>query len=134
MMPTRPSLRWSVPTKRERGWADKFGEALRGWKLGMRGQSSFAVHFFFTATVLVTAAVLECSWIEWCLLVACIGFVLTTELVNSSIETLFHGLDNETKNRLVGVLDISAGAVLMASLTSAVIGAIVFGQKVVRLF
>lgn len=121
-----------MPTKRERGWLEKFREAFRGLKLGIRGQSSFAVHFFFTAMVLVTATVLECNWIEWSLLVCCIGFVLIAELINSSIETLFHGLDAETKNRLVGVLDISAGAVLMASITAAIIGAIVFGQKLIQ--
>jgi diacylglycerol kinase len=67
--------------------------------------------------------------VDWCLLLGCIGLVLTAELFNSSLETLFHGLDEATKNRLTGVLDISAGAVLLASLTAALIGGIVFLKR-----
>lgn len=116
--------------RRERSWRDKFSEAARGLKLGVRGQSSFAVHLFFTVMVMATAAVLQCTLFEWCLLIGCIGGVMTVELFNSALETLFRGLDAETKGRLVGVLDISAGAVLLASLTAVAIGVIVFGQRI----
>ncbi len=112
-----------------RCWRDKFREAFRGIKLGVRGHSSFAVHFFAAAVVIVMAWVLECDWWEWSLLLSCIGAVLTAELFNSAIETLFHGLDRETKGRLKGVLDIAAGAVLMASLTAATVGLIVLGHR-----
>jgi diacylglycerol kinase len=120
--------------RRERHWRDKFREAQRGLKLGIRGHSSFFVHFFFAAIVLAAAVVLNCEWIEWCLLLGCIGLVFTAELFNSSIETLFRGLDADTKNRLVGVLDIAAGAVLMASLTAAVVGTIIFARRVMTFF
>jgi diacylglycerol kinase len=121
-------------TRRERRWRDKFREAIRGMKLGVRGHSSFFAHFFFAAMVLAAAFVLDCDRIEWCLLLGCIGLVFTAELFNSSIETLFRGLDTETKNRLKGVLDIAAGAVLMASLTAAVIGTIIFARRVMTFF
>ena len=80
-----------------RPWRKKFHAALRGCKLGIRGHSSFFIHFFFTALVLAAALVLQCDLIEWCLLVLCIGGVLTAELVNSAVETLFRGLDEATK-------------------------------------
>ena len=35
--------------RRPRTWADKFADAFRGLKFGIRGQSSFAVHFFLAA-------------------------------------------------------------------------------------
>jgi diacylglycerol kinase len=112
-----------------RRWRDKFREAFRGVKLGVHGHSSFSVHFFFAALVIATALVLEFNWVEWCLVVGCVGAVITAELFNSAIETLFHGLDQETKDRTCGCLDIAAGAVLVASLTAAVVGLLVFGQK-----
>jgi diacylglycerol kinase len=112
--------------RRRRPWRDKFRTAFRGIKLGVRGHSSFSVHFFFTAMVIAAATVLRCGWLEWCILLGCIGMVLTTELVNSAVETLFRGLDEATKSRTWPALDISAGAVLLASITAAVIGSIVF--------
>jgi len=119
--------------KKARRWRDKFREAFRGLKLGVRGHSSFSVHFFFAALVLATALALEFDWFEWCLVLGCVGAVIAAELFNSAIETLFHGLDAETKGRIKGCLDIAAGAVLAVSLTAGIIGLIVFGRKVMIL-
>jgi diacylglycerol kinase len=119
---------------RRRPWRDKFKYALRGLKLGVRGHSSFAVHFFFTALVLAAAVLLKCELVEWCLLIGCIGLVLTAELFNSAVETLFRGLDDATKARVWPCLDIAAGAVLLASATSAIIGTILFLRHLVILF
>ncbi len=110
-------------------WLAKFYVAFRGIGFGVRGQSSFHVHFVFAVLVSLLAVVLHCDAIEWCLLLGCIGLVLTVELVNSMVETLFRGLDEATKERTWPCLDIAAGAVLVASFTAAVIGAIIFVPK-----
>ena len=122
-------VEWPVRPQRRRRWRDKFRDAFRGVKLGVRGHSSFFVHFFFTALVLAAAIVLRCEPLEWCLLLGCIGLVLTAELFNSALETLFRGLDEATKARVWPALDIAAGAVLLASLFAAGIGALVFGLR-----
>lgn len=119
--------------KPRRSWRAKFGEAFRGVKLGVRGHSSFFVHFFFAALVLAAAVVLRCELWQWCLLLGSIGMVLTAELFNSALETLFHGLDAATKGRLQGCLDIAAGAVLVASITAAVIGTLVFLSRLLAI-
>jgi diacylglycerol kinase len=115
--------------KKPRPWRQKFGEAFRGIKLGIRGHSSFYIHFFFAVLVVAVANALQCGWVEWCILLGCIGMVFTAELFNSAIETLFHGLDAESKNRIQGCLDIAAGAVLMASITAAIVGGIVLVRQ-----
>jgi diacylglycerol kinase len=120
--PVEPPVR----TKRRRPWRDKFRDAFRGLKLGVRGHSSFFVHFFFAALVVAAGIALRCDRLDWCLLLGCIGLVLTAELFNSAIETLFHGQDEATRDRTRGALDIAAGAVLLSSITAGVIGAIVF--------
>lgn len=120
--------------KKPRLWRDKFREAVRGIKRGVRGQSSFSVHFFCAVVVLTAAAVLGCDHTEWCLLIGCIGLVITAELLNSSIETLFRGLEAEARDRVYPCLDIAAGAVLVAGLTSAAIGTIIFGRKLLIMF
>ena len=112
--------------KEPRRWRDKFREALRGIKFGVRGQSSFFVHFFFAALVVAAALVLNCTLVETCILLGCIGLVLVAELFNTAIETLFRGLDEEARERVWPCLDIAAGAVLLASLTASVIGLIIF--------
>ena len=117
-----------------RPWRDKFRDALRGWKFGIRGHSSFFVHFFFAALVFVAAVVLRCSVVEWGLLLLSIGLVLTAELFNSAIETLFRGLPSGIRERSWKSLDIAAGAVLMASVFAALVGLVVFGNRIVELW
>lgn len=121
-----PDLTGPRERRPRRRWKDKFRDAFRGMKRGVRGHSSFFVHFFFAALVVAAALALECRLVEWCVLIGCIGGVLTAELFNSAIEMLFHGLDEEAKARNYHCLDIAAGAVLLASLTAAVIGAVIF--------
>jgi undecaprenol kinase/diacylglycerol kinase (ATP) len=129
---TLPAVRPYASLPRPQGlrrWRDKFREAVRGIKLGVRGHSSFSVHFF-AATVAVAACIaLNCSLVEWCLIIICIGGVLTAELFNSSIETLFHCLPAESKALWNGCLDIAAGAVLTASIFAVLIGTLVFGNR-----
>jgi diacylglycerol kinase len=120
--------------RRRRPWRDKFRAAFRGLKLGVRGHSSFSVHFFFTALVLVASAVFLRDLLEWCVILGCIGLVLTAELFNSAIETLFRGLDEATKARSWPALDVAAGAVLFASLVAALIGGLVFLRHLVVFF
>jgi len=122
------------PSKARRSWRARFGVALRGMKLGIRGQASFFVHFFFAAMTLAAGIVLGCDVVEGCALLACIGLVLTAELFNSAIETLCRGLDATTRGRVWPCLDIAAGGVLLASIVAAVIGGVIFLPKLAALF
>ena len=130
----QPESSSSAPPRPRRSWRDKFRDAGRGLKLGVRGHSSFSVHFFFATLVLAAAVALQCSLVDWCLLLGCVGLVLTAELFNSAVETLFRGLGVEARERSWQCLDIAAGAVLLASLTAVVIGCLVFVPKLFALF
>jgi hypothetical protein len=57
--PLPPSSFLLPPSATRRSWRAKFAAAFRGLKLGVRGHSSFFVHFFFAALVL--AAAVSCS-------------------------------------------------------------------------
>lgn len=134
MVPQPPTTaaRPAPPPRRKgpRRWRDKFREAFKGIKLGVRGHSSFSVHFFCAAAAIAACVALDCRLVEWCLVLLCIGLVFTAELFNSAIETLFHGLDPEVRGRWNGCLDIAAGAVLTAGLFAALVGLLVFGNRV----
>jgi diacylglycerol kinase len=135
LRPPAPLLEMADPDRPRprRSWVFKFRCAFRGLKFGVRGHSSFFVHFFFAALVVVAAVVLHCDLLEWCVLLGCIGLVMTAELFNSAIETLFRGLDEATRDRVWPCLDIAAGAVLLASIVSAVIGTIIFAHRLLAL-
>ena len=135
--PTDPTRMRSEPLLRPRpprSWRQQVRDALRGLKLGIRGHSSFFVLFFFSALVVAAASVLRCGPLEWCLLLAGMGMVLTAELFHSALELLLQGLQQTTKPGIRSCLDITAGAVLIATLAAALIVSIVFLSRLVDLF
>jgi hypothetical protein len=59
-LPSMPEQEESPPPQRpRRPWSMKFRDALRGLKFGIRGHSSFFVHFFAAALVVAAAAAVE---------------------------------------------------------------------------
>ena len=114
---------------KDRTWREKFRDAFIGLKLGVRGQSSFFVHVFSAAAVIVVAAVLGVSLIEWCLLLLCIAGVLTAEMLNSALESMAKAITNEHDPHLRIALDVGSAAVLLASAGAAVVGTIIFANR-----
>jgi diacylglycerol kinase len=114
-------------------WVAKFRCALRGAKLGIRGQSSFFVHLFAAAAVVVAGIVLQVTRVEWCLLVICIASVLTAEMFNSALESMAKAITNEPDPHLGGSLDIGSAAVLLASIGAVVVGTIIFLDRLLKL-
>jgi len=110
----------------EHSWSRKFRNAFRGVKLGVRGESSFFVHFFVAAMVVAAAVALSCNLVEWCLLVGAVAAVLVAEMFNSALERMAKAVDQRHNPQLRDALDIGSAAVLLATIGAAVIGAIVF--------
>jgi diacylglycerol kinase len=126
---TPERMEWSeagLRPRTRRSWSRKFFEAFRGIKRGIRGQSSFFVHFFIASIALLMSLMCQLSFVELAVILLVIGFVLVSELFNSSIETLFHGLDESTRSKFNPCLEIASGAVLMACIFAVLIGLVIF--------
>jgi diacylglycerol kinase len=113
----------------QRGWTEKFGDAFRGVKIGVRGQISFWVHLFFAAGVIVAGMVLQMELPEWCLLTLCITLVLSAEMFNTALESMARAITDEVHPELGNALDIGSAGVLLSSLGAAVVGAMIFGHR-----
>ena len=109
----------------QRTWYQKFRCAFRGLRLGVRGQSSFLVHFVAAGLVISGAALLRIERAEWCVLALCITIVLTAEMFNSALEHLARAVDRAENRHLGSALDIGSAAVLTASLGATVVGSII---------
>lgn len=112
-----------------RGWADKFRDAFRGLWLGVRDQSSFRVHGVFAVLVVLAAALLRVGTAPWCLLVLCITVVLAAELFNTALESLARAIDRQENPHLGKALDVASAAVLTSAIGAALVGIVLFVQR-----
>lgn len=117
------------PPPRRRTWRAKFGDAARGARLGLRGQSSFTVHLLCGGVVIAAAAALGLSRGDWCLLFLCIALVLSAEMFNTALEHLSRAVDRKANAEIAAALDVSSAAVLLAALGASAVGAVVFVRR-----
>ncbi|WP_242921742.1 diacylglycerol kinase family protein [Pontibacter liquoris] len=100
--------------------------ALKGITAVFRSEPNMRLHVLASVVVGVMGFRFGVTRTEWCFLLLSIGLVWMAEIVNTAIETLtnlvspeFHALAGKTK-------DLAAGAVLMAAITAAGVGLVVF--------
>ena len=90
----------------------------------MRGQLSFRVHIFMAFAVVVAA--LRGSTVAVVCLVALHCGVLTAEMFNSAMEHFAKAVEKDHNPQIGDALDTASAAVLIASIGSAIVGAIIF--------
>ncbi len=118
---------------RQRTWAHKFSDAFRGLSRALRSQSSFLVHGAVAVAVVVAAAVLRVSAVEWCLLAGAIAAVMAAEILNSALESLARALGPRRHPRIRDALDMASAAVLVTAGGAVVVGLIVFAPRLLAL-
>jgi len=110
------------------GFLKGFVYAWRGIAAGATGRN-FRVMLAAAAFVVALGFFFEISGVEWALLTLAMGLVLSLELLNTAGEKLVDILSPDHDPRYGMVKDILAGAVLVAAVVAAVVGALVFWQK-----
>ena len=84
--------------------------------------------------VLALGVVLDFSIERMCILLLTIAFVIVTEMLNSAVEFSLDAVFHNRYSKLVGMAkDISAGAVMFASVVAIVIGVLLFGSALLNI-
>jgi len=104
--------------------------ALNGLYLAFRTQKNFRKHILIAVFVLIAAVILKAKPVEFAIIIFANGSVLVIELINSVIEFIMDAYYKNKYSRLCKFAkDISAGAVMFASVISILTGVILFGSK-----
>ena len=103
-----------------------FKYALVGIVSALKEEPNLKFHFFAGLLAIIASAVLNISREDWMIVIFRIGFVISVELTNTAIEAVVDAFTDKEHPGAKLAKDISAGAVLMAALTSAVVGIIIF--------
>lgn len=122
-MKPRYSLRHSLSPRR---FYQSLMHALRGVQRLFSSTPNAAIHLIFTIAVIVSGILLGISAMEWCLLLLCIGAVCALEALNTALESLADRVSRDYSPLIRDAKDLAAGAVLIMSVISALIGLIIF--------
>lgn len=109
-----------------RKFFNSFLFAFKGLIVSFTLESNLKVQL--TAALIVAGAgfYFGITAIEWCIILLTIGLVLGMELVNTAIEKTVDLITLERHPLAGKIKDIAAGAVLLVSIASCIVGAIIF--------
>ena len=110
-----------------------FVYAYRGISYLLRTQHNTWIHLAFAFLAVLLGVCFSISQFEWISILICIGIVFAAEAVNTSIELLCDARFTEYDKRAEIIKDTAAGAVLIVSVVSAIIGGIIFLPKLLLL-
>ena len=104
-----------------------FDNAYKGIRIVLKSEKNFRTHIFLAVFVILLAIFLGFEARDLAILVLTIGFVLITEMLNSSIEFTLDAVYKNKYSKIVGMAkDIAAGAVMLSAFVSVVIGILLF--------
>ncbi len=105
--------------------------AVRGVFLAVKSQRNFRADLIMGILAIGLAIYLNFEFIEFAILFLTMGFVLFAELMNTVVEFIVDAYFGQKYSILAKMSkDISAGAVLIAAITSIIIGILLFIPKI----
>lgn len=115
------------------GFVESVRHAIHGICYTTDKEKNFRVEIMFAIIVTIASFVLKVSLIEWAILVLVIGMVLSLEMINTAIERCVDLVTKEYRDLAKFAKDVAAGAVLIMSLFSVIIGIIIFLPKILEM-
>ena len=112
---------------------NSFKYAIQGLLVSFKKERNMKIHFFVMIAVIILGFVLKISQIEWIICIILFGIVIAGEMFNTAIETTVDIAMPYKDKKAKIAKDVSAGAVLILAITSAVIGCIIFIPKITKL-
>ena len=114
---------------KSQGFCNTFKNARKGFRLVFKSEMNIRFHLIVAILVLIFAYLLDFSSIEYCILFIAIAIVIISEMLNTAIEFALDSIYHNKYSKMVGMAkDISAGAVMVASIISVLIGILLFGS------
>lgn len=112
---------------------DSFKYAICGIITGFKEERNMKIHTLAVIIVVILGITLKISKTEWIICLMLFGIVISAELFNTAIETVVDIAMPEINEKAKIAKDVSAGAVLIQAIISAIIGIIIFAPKIIAI-
>lgn len=110
-----------------RNLLEAFRFALFGLWHTLRTQRNMRIHVLAAGAAVVLGVWLRLSAAQWAILVAAIGLVLISEMVNTVVESIVDLVCPEYHPLAKTVKDAMAGTVLLAAMVAVIVGSLILG-------
>ena len=109
---------------------ESLNHAIRGIFYVLKTQRNMRVQFFIGMVVLIASIFLDFTWSEWVVVALTIFIVLIAEMFNTASEIIINLITQTYNPNAKIVKDITAGAVLFATVNAVVVGYFILINKI----
>lgn len=127
-LPEAPGEKVKEPIKGRQGLFRSFVYAYRGITSSVRTQRNMRFHLAAAAVVLAVGLLAGVSALELAILVIVISAVFVTEMINTALEFVVDLVTREYHPLAKLSKDVSAGAVLVASIAAVLVGCLILAD------
>lgn len=113
---------------------NSFKYAFQGIWASFNSERNMKIHVFMMIFVILCGLLLNINSGEWITCLILFALVIGAELFNTAIEAVVDMISLEKSPQAKLAKDISAGAVLVFAMASALIGLLIFVPKILELF
>lgn len=121
----------NMKSRDKRSFGKSFYNCLEGISYVVINEVNFRREIILGIIALILSYLLKISTIEFIIVLIMISLVLTTEVINTSIERAVDLYTKEYHDLAKIAKDVSAGSVLISSIFSLIIGIIIFVPKII---
>lgn len=111
-----------------------FRYALTGIDYALNSDQNLVIHFIVAFLVIIASILFGMSTFEMAILGLTILLVITTELLNTSIEKAIDSVTKEHRTDIKIAKDVASGMVLIVALGSVLIGILIFLPHILKFF
>jgi diacylglycerol kinase len=110
-----------------------FKVAFEGLRDALLHERNFRIQVVVFIVVIIAGFLFRINQTEWILILLCAAVVLSLEIINSAIEKLCDFVSPDIHPLIKKIKDFSAAGVLIGTILSAIVGAIIFLPKIMEL-
>lgn len=122
----------TLKSKDKRKFSSSIKYCLGGINFVITNESNFKKEIVIGIIALLLSYILKISRIEFTIILIMIALVLTSEIINTSIEKVVDLYTKDYNNLAKIAKDVSAGSVLVMSIFSLLVGVIIFLPKIIN--
>lgn len=111
-----------------RGLIKSFGYAFSGFAKAVKNERNLRIHLSVASLIITFAYFFGLKRTEWAILFLAIGFVITSELFNTSVEWCADAVTRTENNDIKHAKDIAAAGVIVSAVISLAVGFALFGD------
>lgn len=110
----------------------KFGYAIKGLRTSIKEEKSLVIHLIVAFLTVILGMILQLNTTNWAIVIVVIGIVISSELINTTIENLVDMVSFKFNFNAKKIKDVAAASTLILAICAIVVALLIFIPRIVE--